>query len=87
MPSLDAIVAGGGTALGYSLIVFWLLVTEQLVPKGRLAEVKEQLKECKDALREALAIIKEQNDGTQPLVTIVKELVSEVKMLLARGRR
>jgi hypothetical protein len=84
---VDTFLASGATALGLSLLFLFLLVTEQIVPKGRLGEVKEQLSECKDALRDALGVIKQQNDGVQPLLTTVKELVVEVKTLLARGRR
>jgi hypothetical protein len=87
MPTVDAFLASGATALGLSLLFLFLLVTEQIVPKGRLVEAKDQVKECKDALKEALGIIKSQNDGVTPLLITVKELVVEVKTLLARGRR
>jgi hypothetical protein len=85
--SLDAFLGGGVTALGLALIFLWLLINEQIVPKGRLTEVKEQLKECKDLLKEAYVVVKQQNDGVAPLLITVRELVGEVKTLLARGRR
>jgi hypothetical protein len=87
VPTVDAFLASGATALGLSLLFLFLLVTEQIVPKGRLVEAKEQVKECKDALKEALGVIKSQNDGVTPLLITVKELVVEVKTLLARARR
>jgi hypothetical protein len=87
MLSLDAIIASGTTALGLALIFLWLLIREEIVPKGRLAEVKEQLRDCKDALKEALSVVQKQNDGVQPLVGTVKDLVTDVKLLMARSNR
>lgn len=83
---VDTFLASGATALGLSLIFLFLLVTEQIVPKGRLAEMKAQLDDAKIALTAALGVIKQQNDGVQPLLTTVKELVDEVKALLAIRR-
>lgn len=84
---MDAFVASGATALGLSLIFLWLFVNEQIVPKGRLLEMKEQLKEAKDALASALVVIKSQNEGVAPLLITVRELITEVKSLLLRSRR
>lgn len=80
MPSVDTFLASGATALGLSLIFLWLLITEAIVPKGRLSDAQKQVTECKDAMKDALAVIKQQNDGVQPLLTAVNAL-------LARGRR
>jgi hypothetical protein len=45
------------------------------------------LRDCKDALKEALSVVQKQNDGVQPLVGTVKDLVTDVKLLMARSNR
>ena len=87
MFSLDALLAGGTTALGLAMFFLWMLITEKIVPKGRLDEVKGDLIECKTLLKDALALVKSQNEGVQPLLKTVQDLVADVKTLLARGRR
>lgn len=79
MPSIDTFLTSGATALGLSLIVMYLLLTERIVPKGRLDEKQVQLDEAKAVARDALAIVKQQNDGVQPLLITVRELVELLK--------
>lgn len=84
--AVETFLASGATALGLSLLFLFLLVTEQIVPKGRLSEMKAQLDDCKAALKDALVVVKQQNDGVQPFLLTVKELVADIKTLLARRR-
>lgn len=85
--SADTFLAAGTTTLGLAMLFLFLLVTEQIVPKGRLNEMKANTDEVKAALKDALAIIKEQNDGVQPLLGVVKELVTEVRTRLFQVTR
>lgn len=85
--SLDAFLASASTALGLSLVFLYLLITEAIVPKGRLNDVKGQLEDAKVALKDALSVIKQQNDGVLPLVVMLKDLAVDLKVFLARRQR
>lgn len=78
MPTLETFIAGGATALTLSLFFLWLFLTEKIVPKGRLDEMKIHWDETKTALKDALVVIKQQNDGVQPLLISVKELIDRI---------
>lgn len=68
MPTVETFIASGVTALGLSLLFLYFFLTEKIVPKGRLDEKNVDLDYAKAALKDALAIIKQQNDGVEPML-------------------
>jgi hypothetical protein len=54
LATLLEFLSSGGVLVG-SLIVIWLLVTERLVPKSRIADAQKERDEAQKKLADALA--------------------------------
>jgi hypothetical protein len=69
--TLDQFVASGATALTLSLAFLWLLVTERIVPKGRLDDEKARTSKAEERESRAIAGWERQTVATDKLAVAI----------------
>ncbi|HZP97233.1 MAG TPA: hypothetical protein VFC31_13015 [Candidatus Limnocylindria bacterium] len=69
--SLEQFIASGATALTLSLFFLWMLVTERIVPKGRLEDEKARTAQAEERESRAIAGWERQTQATDKLAVAI----------------
>lgn len=80
--TLEQFAASGATALTLSLLFLWLLVTERIVPKGRLDDEKARTTKAEERESRAISGWERQTAATDKLAVAIDSYRAAVE-----GRR
>ena len=69
--TLEQFIASGATALTLSLFFLWMLVSERIVPKGRLEDEKARTAKAEERESRAIAGWERQTDATDKLAVAI----------------
>ena len=80
--TLEQFIASGATALTLSLCFLWLLITERIVPKGRLDDEKARTAKAEERESRAISGWERQTAATDKLAVAIDSYRAAVE-----GRR